>query len=390
MKFNPQHFTGEKPLYGERCINVVMPTNGFPIVKGSTISENEKQNQQPFSTLELCDAYRITTEKKIPKPLPTISINGAAIAAPGNITGLSAQSKTGKSAINGAFIAGCLNDSGIIESFPDIKILHNENKKGVIHFDSEQEESDQQDLVDTIQRRGGLNETPDFYYSYNIRQLNLKDYQSFTDNVCKLVAEKHNGVHMIVIDGGADYILSVNDEEQSNEIIQYFIHLAIKYACPVIITIHLNPFSEKERGHLGSQLQRKCYGLLTIVKDGDVSVLQAKMFRKAGNSDIPQIAFAYDKKLGYHVQVDTPDKDAEKDAKRMAYIEELCKDIFKPLSAYRAKEAVSKIMQKTKKSEPTAKRYLGDMVGMQYIVLGNDKHYRLNTGGAGEDDTKKE
>jgi hypothetical protein len=387
---DPEVLEGVQPMKGGKNGKSVLI---FPLQKVIPMSVNvphpELQDQKPFSSFELCEPYRITREKDIPNPPPVITINGAAVAAAGNISAISAHSKTGKTAIFGVIIAGSINKTGIVDSFPEINFYPNKDEKAVMHMDTEQEESDQQNLVNTALRRNDFETTPDFLYSYNVRQLNLKDYQTFTDNVCALAAEKHSGLYIILIDGIADYILSVNDEEQANSILQYFIHLSIKYACPVIVTIHLNPFSEKERGHIGSQLQRKCYGLLTIAKDGETSILQAKMCRKAGNGDIPQIAFAYDKKVRYHVQVNCPDKEAEKDARRMAYIKELSKIIFAPPAAYKNKEALSKIMRKTNKSEPTANRYLKDMVLMEWVVLGNDKHYRLNTG-TGEDEPQEE
>lgn len=340
---------------------------------------DEKLSVEKKETLSDFEKYRITKEKVIPHPSPTITIDGAAIAAPGNVLGISAQIKTGKSAINGVFIAGTLTESGTPNGFPTI-ICEPANGKAIINFDTEQSEADQQDNLNVILRRAGLKATPDNLQSYNIRQLSMKDYRKFTDTICALCNEKFGGIHLISIDGGADYIASVNDEEQANEILEYFTHLSIRFNCPVIIIVHLNPNSDKERGHFGSQLQRKCYGLLTIEKGkgSDISTLTPKAFRKAGNGDVNPIHFSYDKEKHYHVQVDAPDTETEKEAAKVAKHKTIAKEVFTGQTSYRHKDAMKAIMKYTNLSLRTANTMMKNMEGWDFIVKGEDGNYRLN------------
>ncbi len=156
--------------------------------------------------------YRITKGKNILHPVPTITMDGAAIAAPQNLLGISAQIKAGKSAIKSAFIAGTFTQSGTPDGFPTI-VCEPANGKAIVDLDTVQSEADQQDNLNSILNRAGLNATPENLQSYNIRQLSMTDYREFTDNICRLCAEKFNGIHLITIDGGADFISSVNNEE---------------------------------------------------------------------------------------------------------------------------------------------------------------------------------
>jgi hypothetical protein len=260
----------------------------------------------------------------------------------------------------------------------------NENGKAVIHFDTEQSEADQQYFVNSTLKRANYTSTPEYYQSYNIRQLTLENYKGITDDVCELSNEKFNGIHLIIIDGGADYLASVNDEEASVKIIEYFTHLAIKYKCPVIIIIHLNPGSEKERGHFGSTAQRKCYGLLTIKKEGDISTVEPKLMRKAGNGDIPLLHFTFSKEKGYHIQIDAPNKEAAKAVKEMDKVKVIAYEIFVPPISFTHTEAVEKIMQKTGRGKTTAKAMLDNMKGWGFLVHGDDKRYRLKQESANE------
>jgi hypothetical protein len=248
----------------------------------------------------------------------------------------------------------------------------------VICFDTEQSEADQQYKVKTVLRRAGYEATPEHYLEYNIRSLSITDYQKVTDEICQAAFKKFGGIHMIMIDGGADYILSVNDESAATLIVQYFIHLAIRFKCPVIVIVHQNPGSGKERGHFGSEIQRKCYGLLEITKTGDISTLSPKMMRKAGNGDVPNISFKYCKTAGYHLPVDLPDPEqirAENERKRH---EAIAKAVFKPGIALTYTEAVSAIMKETSKQERTAKSMIKNMIGWELIIKNDDGRHRGN------------
>jgi hypothetical protein len=87
--------------------------------------------------------------------------------------------------------------------------------------------------------------------------------------------------------------------------------------------------SGKERGHLGSEIQRKCYGLLTIEKKNDISTLRAKIMRKAANGDVPEIPYKFCKEKGYHIPIEAEDNEAIKDGATMMKMKELSKKIFK-------------------------------------------------------------
>ncbi|MBK7099536.1 MAG: AAA family ATPase [Sphingobacteriales bacterium] len=325
------------------------------------------------------DHLRITAEKDYPNNVPVITWDGSGIAAAGNITAISAAPKVGKTAFSSVLLAGALSLSGIYDGFNEIEVIPNTERKAVIHMDSEQSEYDQQYGVKTILKRLGEDTTPDNLLSYNIRQLSVNDYKQFTDDVCEAAYNEFGGIHSIFIDGGADYITSVNDEEQANTLVESFTHLAIKYHCPVIVVIHLNPNSDKERGHLGSHLQRQCYGLVAIKKDGDTSTAEPKIMRKAGLSDLQPIHFKYSKEKGYHLPVDAPDKPAA-NIKHLNKIEQVAKDVFSGQTSLRHGEAIKKIAKAALLKEDAGKKWFNTMLLHDWIYKGEDGLYRLNNG----------
>ncbi|HMK18125.1 MAG TPA: hypothetical protein VK492_08000 [Chitinophagaceae bacterium] len=357
------------------------PTNSDRLLM-VTSSDIEKELLKIDGSLADFDDIRITKEKAIPQAEPLITIAGAAIAAPGNITAIGAAAKVGKTALVSVIAAGAISETGNIDGLPGLEVQPNTNRHAVIGFDTEQSDADQQHNVNVILKRSGFASTPDYALFYNLRQINFQEYEETTYKICEYAYEKFGGIRIIIVDGGADYVLSVNDEEKAKLTVQFFTHLAIKYSCPVLVVVHQNPGSDKERGHFGSEIQRKCYGLLTLTREGDISKLSPKIMRKASHADIPLISFRYSKEKGYHIAVDTDaisDSKATKERERLRTISEY---VFKPLAAHTHKNSVSMIMQHTNKRQSTAKTMLGNMEGFGYVIKGDDGLYRINIEGS--------
>jgi hypothetical protein len=347
--------------------------------------EEHEHDQLDEVSLTQFEQYRVTKEKDVPPTTPIALIGSAPILAPGNITPVTAEGKAGKTATTSVFLAGSISKIGNADVFTDMVIEPNREGKAVIHFDTEQSEADQQYNLNKILERAELKKTPEYYLSYNIRTIPLKHYQDFTNKICKAANDAFGGIYLIVVDGAADYITSVNDEAEANAIISYFISLAVQYNCPVLLVIHLNENAGRNgdtmpRGHIGRQAIRKGYCQLNITKDGDISTLQVLRARKAGN-DTPLICFRYDKERGYHVSVDPDEvklnKQTEKDDTKRKYFEDLAKKVFAPPTALRQTDAVSEIMKTTNKRQSTGKTYLNDLVGWGIVDKGIDGLYRL-------------
>ena len=143
------------------------------------------------------------------------------------------------------------------------------------------------------------------------------------------------------------------------------------------MVVHQNPGSDKERGHFGSEIQRKCYALLTLSKEGDISTLAPKIMRKAGHSDVPLIHFSYSKEKMYHTQIDAPDKEKEKAVKEQNRHLAIAKKLFAQPTALYYDDAVKAIMKETGKGERVAKQMLSNMKGWDIVSGEKGKHYRL-------------
>lgn len=346
---------------------------------------NLPQSNQPFSFDDLdkprlsdYESLRITDQTIIPMPVPVLKINGEMIAVSGDIFTISGASKSGKSAVTGMAIAGALTPGGVVnDGLEGMIIAANDFNKAVLHFDTEQARHKHQYNVRSILKRAQLDTCPPHFLSYNIRQLDIEEYQQVTDDICEAASNDFNGIHSIWIDGGADYVADTNDQERSNEVVKYFESLAIKYDTAVFIIVHTNPGSDKERGHFGSQCQRKSGGILLIKNDGDYSHIEGKMLRYAGANSIPQLTFKYDPEKGYHVGSGVISEDAKAKA-IIGRVEQLTKKIFGGQKSYSYNESLGAIMRERACLDRTAKNdfKLMNLHGM--ILQETDKNWRLN------------
>jgi len=339
---------------------------------------------QSDKTLSDFEELRITDESPIPEPEPVMKIEGETIAVCQDITTISGAGKSGKSAFASMCIAATLTESGIIEDgLPGLEMKPNNEGKAVIHFDTEQARHKHQRNLRTILKRSGHYSCPDYFLSYNIRKLPLSEYASTTSAICEAAARQFNGIHSIWIDGGADYTPGVNDEIVANETVKKFEETAIQYDCPVFIIVHTNPGSDKERGHFGSQCQRKSGGILLIKIDAqdESSYIEAKMLRYAGKGDIPLLKFKYDKEKGYHVGTGVKteiDQETIKKNRSIKNAYELAVSVFSGQRSYSYSDAINEIERITLKSINPCKAVFSVMKSQEMIFQGEDKNWRLN------------
>jgi hypothetical protein len=325
-------------------------------------------------TLSEYESYRITDTTEIKRPIPVIKISGETISTPEAITVISGAPKSGKSAFCSILIAGAIC-SGEIDGLAEVEVLANDTQKAVIHVDTEQAPWKQQANQKTILRRATLNSCPPFYLSYNLRKLEIEEMQTTLTNICEAADKQFSGIHSIFIDGLADFIRDPNDQAASFDIVKYFEALAQTHFTSVIVVIHTNKGSDSERGHLGSQVQRKAEGILSVKKEGEISYLDPKLLRHASD-DIPKIQFRYNYEKGFHTQCEVDSPQDKKVNEKILKMQIVCEKVFSGQKSYQYKDAISAIMRETAKSLPTAKSMFSEMKAHEMIIQGDDNFWR--------------
>jgi hypothetical protein len=231
-----------------------------------------------------------------------ITIEGHNILSYGNIMVIAGKVKTGKSAVVYNVISGSINHNLNVFDSLGVDIEPNLNKKAVVHFDTEQSEYDWHSrLMNAMNRIGMSQRCRNIFNPIIFWSLQSGERLRIIEQAVEYNYRKFGGIHLVLVDGVADLVKSVNDEQESNLVVDTFHRLSVEYKCPIILVVHLNPDGIKTRGHLGSQMDRKAESVVMIERDGDICTVNPKYCRNANAVDIPLVQFTWDSEKGYHV-----------------------------------------------------------------------------------------
>jgi hypothetical protein len=302
---------------------------------------------------------RVINAHTAPPPLRTIySLAGVCISTPGNLTTITSALKTGKSAVIGAMKAAAMQH----KQGADLLDFSSSNPKNlaVLSFDSEQSPNDAWSGHHLSVRRAGLKEAPDWLHAFCLTGLGHKLAWDCVVLAVQSAADRHGGVHSILLDGAADFVADVNDAEESNAFVAALHGMAIQFDCSVVCVIHFNPGSEKSRGHLGSQLERKAETNLILEKDQEeITTIYSTKNRRAGiaKSTGPRFKFSCDD--GMHISLKVGDSQAEKEQSERLIM--LAEDLFRERPAMAYTDLVSTAKTLLKISDRTAARRVSEL-----------------------------
>lgn len=258
-------------------------------------------------------ARRFNLDKPPPEARPIFKLWGKVIATPGNLVTITAQAKAGKSGVVNAMLAAPMAKPG-----RDTLGIESANPRGLalIHIDTEQSEQHYWHQVRRAMWRADVRDLPPWFISHHLTGFSATDARRALVELVRDGAKTHGGIHSITIDGVADLIVDVNNQAETNPFVAELHETAITFGCPIICVIHLNPGTEKTRGHLGSQLERKAESNLRLEKDEhDVSQLWGDKMRGAPipRGSVPCYAWSTEEDMHVTVQ---PGQDPETKRKR--------------------------------------------------------------------------
>jgi hypothetical protein len=307
---------------------------------------------------------------KVPPPIrPIFSLGGVVIATPGNLVAITAQAKVGKSALVAALTAAAMVPEGA-----EVDTLTAEGRnvagKGLLYFDTEQSPDDFWHAVARAKRRAQVETLPDWLHAFTVADLPAQIARKAVAVAMADAAEAHGGLHSVIIDGVADLVLDVNDAEECNGIVAELHAQAIRYDCAILCVIHKNPGTEKVRGHLGSQIERKAETNLSLEKDDQVTVVWSNKQRRAPIDKATGPRFRWDDELKMHVTVEAVDRPAAK----LVELVELAESVLKPGQRMQWKDLLVALQdaRSTPDRQPsraTVERWIAAMRKAEVIVV---------------------
>ena len=307
-----------------------------------------------------------------------VAVNGVPLGTQDNLLCITGGEGTGKSNYVAAILTGTLGTERLpAERTLGLEITPNPNGLAVLHYDTEQSEAQLHKNLGKTLQRASLKNVPKFYHSLYLASLSRKDRLKLIRESMDLFYHKHGGIHLVVIDGIADLIRSANDETESIAIVDELYRLAGIYNTCIICVLHFVPNGIKLRGHIGSELQRKAAGILSIEKDDnpEYSVVKALKVRDGSPLDVPMMLFGWDKAEDMHVyrgEKSKEDKEKRKTDELIAVVKEAFRNSFK----LTYQELCEVLMREMEIKNRTAKKYIAYMKEQRILAQDTNGNYQ--------------
>jgi len=307
-----------------------------------------------------------------------VAVNGVPLGTQDNLFCITGGEGTGKSNYIAAILAGTLGAERLdAEQTLGLEVTPNPKGLAVLHYDTEQSEAQLHKNLGKTLRRASITSVPDFYHSLYLASLSRKDRLKLIRESMDLFHHKHGGIHLVVIDGIADLIRSANDETESIAIVDELYRLAGIYNTCIICVLHFVPNGIKLRGHIGSELQRKAAGILSIEKDEnpEFSVVKALKVRDGSPLDVPMTLFGWDKALDMHVYRGEKSKE-DKDKRKSNELHAVIRDAFRSATRLSYQQLCDILMRELDIKDRTAKKYIAYMKEQGILIQDSQGYYQ--------------
>lgn len=193
------------------------------------------------------------------RPEFTLEQNGVGFAPLGNIMAICAEMKNGKTWLMLSLAAALLSGQ-----WGQIKATCEAPR--VLWFDTEQDKYDTMLILRRIHQMCGWHYNED-HAEFQI--FNLRDIKFDKRREAVMTAIKWLKPTIVFVDGIRDLVQSVNEEQECYELINDFMALTARHHCSIWSVLHVNPNSDKMRGHLGTELGNKTTDVFNVKKEKD-------------------------------------------------------------------------------------------------------------------------
>jgi energy-coupling factor transporter ATP-binding protein EcfA2 len=322
--------------------------------------------------------------KNPPKaPEPLITINDVTIGTPGNILCIAGSEGSGKTNFLGGMLSGALKPDNTTVDTLGTFIQSNEGEKAILLYDTEQSEFQLFKNISYIIDRSQRSAPPRWFKAFGLVGISRNERMNLILESMDRLYYEHGGIHMVVIDGIADLLNGVNDEESSVKLIEELFRMAAIYNTCILCVVHMAPSGMKLRGHLGSEVQRKAAGILLVEKETNTnySVVKALKVRDGSPLDVPLIQFGWDKAQGRHVYLGNKSKE-ESESRKINELSEVAREIFAKKSVLGYSELLNAVMEALDIKDRMARNYIKFMKDNGIIEKSNGitVEYSLSTG----------
>lgn len=231
----------------------------------------------PEKLAQVLKAIEIVNCADEEEPQGLFTVGGVEVLPRQSVNIISAQKKSGKTNFAGVLMAACA--SAQRQVFNGLVCCTQDSTK-VLVADTEQPLKDARRTLRRAMKTAGF-DYDEQWAAHNINVLSFKDIDSteeaavqvdgkpLTVRMQRLLLEeavKRYRPDLLIIDGIADLLQSINDEAEARELMRFLDYLACEYNCAVVGMLHLNYGSGKIGGWAGTQANKKFTDCFTLKK----------------------------------------------------------------------------------------------------------------------------
>ncbi|MCK9159701.1 MAG: AAA family ATPase [Bacteroidaceae bacterium] len=245
--------------------------------------------------------FLIDLSQDIELPEPILTKDGTNLFSVGEISCVSGAAKSRKTFFLSAITVAYLSEEGYLGFKPG------NIKSPLLLVDTEQGMPFTYNVVRRIHNMMGWDA------GQNNKNLKVINFRKLTPETRLQALEQALKIYkpaFCLIDGVADLVTDVNDAAEASDIVSWLMKNSSEYNCHILCVLHTNPFTDKQRGHLGSMLIRKCETVINLTREGDFTVAKEAYGR---NKEVPSTTFTIDQS-GFPILADMPCKTNKKES----------------------------------------------------------------------------
>lgn len=316
-------------------------------------------------TREDIEGLNITHKSDIPPLEPIITVDGKIYAFKGGLSMVTGKTGSGKSTVLRLFISLALLQTPGQKTFEDLTFdVTPANGKPVIYLNTEMPDSSLKRRVhDAVLHDLDLKHTPPNFKTLQLIDHSYEERKEFISKILELYPD----THLLLIDGGADTVSSVNEEKQSVDAIEELNQLANRYKTTIINVVHENKGNGLSRGHYGQHSERKSSGVMSVEYDKKAKMFNIKSVKIREMSDFDTISFQYDER-GNIMQTSATTASQRMNEAKEDDLLALVLDGFKVKERWKLSEFKKWIAERTKMSPKTGGRRVDEMFTAAYIT----------------------
>lgn len=192
----------------------------------------------------------------------------------GNISMIKGEEKSRKSFLKSLLLACAIG--GNANRYSDDIQGHELQDKWIIDIDTEQDAYDA--WLNGVRIPKMVGAVPENYLCIKLREFESTEISGYLEWLFMESPYRHK-LGIVSIDGYVDCLQDFNSLHESMEFTKKLMKYSSLAKCHITGILHLNPNSDKGRGHLGTILQQKCETVAIIKDMGDYSEVKCQRSR---------------------------------------------------------------------------------------------------------------